>query len=202
MDQVDSEGAVQPVEEHPSLMVGFDTPRLHLRPIGEADEALYCQLYTDPNLMRHIAPPMLPAAALRSFQVARRQQSTARQRWIACRRGVANGIGLVGLFVDKSDSQIAEVGVMLLAAGQGAGFGTEAMAGVIDRAFSMMPLRRVWIRQSADNAAVPAMMRKLGFEPMPSPRVGPGERYWQQERNQWKVACREAARFGKPTQTV
>jgi RimJ/RimL family protein N-acetyltransferase len=201
MNQMGSEGAVQR-GEHQSLLVGFDTPRLHLRPIGEADEALYCQLYTDPKLMRHIAAPMLPEAAIRSFQVACRQQSTTRQRWIVCERGSANGIGLVGLFVDKSEAQVAEVGVMLLASGQGTGFGTEAMAGVIDRAFSMMRLRMVWIRQNADNTAVPGMMRKLGFEPTPSARVGTDERYWQQDRNQWRLMCRAAARFENPGQTV
>jgi RimJ/RimL family protein N-acetyltransferase len=201
MNNIGSEGAVQP-GEHPALLLGFDTPRLHLRPISEADGDLYCQLYTDPNLMRHIAEPMLPDAAIRSFQVACRQQSATRQRWIVCARNLAAGIGLVGLFVDKSDAQIAEVGVMLLASGQGTGFGTEAMAGVIDRAFSMMSLRMVWIRQNADNAAVPGMMRKLGFEPMPSPRVGTDERYWQQDRNQWQMACMGPARFEKPGQTV
>lgn len=185
-----------------ALLVGFDTPRLHLRPIGEGDEALYCQLYTDPGLMRHIAEPMTAEAAKRSFQAALKQQSPARQRWIACKRDVADGIGLVGLFVDKQDAGIAEIGVMLLAAGQGTGFGTEAMAGVIDRAFSMMPLRLLWIRQNADNLAVPGMMRKLRFEPMPSSRVGPDEHYWQQDRSQWEMARGATGGLDGPAQSV
>ncbi len=180
------------------LLVPFDTRRLRLRPIFERDEALYCQLYTDPRLMRHIAAPMTQDAARRSFQSACRQQSPARQRWIVCERDVAAGIGLVGLFADASGDGIAEIGVMLLADAQGAGLGTEAMAGVIDLAFATMSLRLLWIRQGADNTAVPSMMRRLGFEPMPSTRVGANERYWQQDRSQWQAARRTTPGFEKP----
>lgn len=184
-----------------STPLGFSTLRLHLRPIDVGDEALYCRLYTDAALMRHIAPPMTPEAATRSFRLARKLQSPTQQRWIVCERDALDGIGLVGLIVDKSDADIAEIGVMLLAAGQRAGFGTEAMAGVIDRTFSMMSVRLLWIRQNADNIAVPGMMRKLGFQPMPSSRVGPGERYWQQDRSQWQMARSRTAGLEKSGQT-
>jgi RimJ/RimL family protein N-acetyltransferase len=180
------------------LLVAFDTRRLHLRPISHRDETLYCRLYTDPQLMRHIATPMTKDAALKSFRLACKQQSPARQRWIVCQRDVAEGFGLVGLFADASDGGTAEVGVMLLADAQGAGLGTEAMAGVIDLAFETMSLRLIWIRQGADNTAVPPMMRKLGFEPMPSPRVGANERYWQQDRSQWQAARGTTPAFEKP----
>jgi len=183
-------------------MVGFNTPRLHLRPIDEGDEALYCRLYTDPALMRHIASPMTPNAATRSFRLARKLQSQTQQHWIVGERGGVGDIGLVGLFVDKSDAGIAEIGVMLLATGQGVGFGAEAMAGVIGRAFATMCLRLLWIRQHIDNTAVPGMMRKLGFEPMPSSRVGPDECYWQQDRTQWQMARKATAGLENPGQSV
>ncbi|WP_159015669.1 GNAT family N-acetyltransferase [Cognatiluteimonas profundi] len=176
-----------------ALLDGFDTPRLHLRPIGEGDEVLYCRLYTDPGLMRHIAEPMTMEAAKRSFQAALKQQSPTRQRWIVCGQGQAEGVGLVGLFVDKLEPDVAEIGVMLLSAGQGKGYGTESMAGVVDRAFTMMPLRLLWIRQNATNIAVDGMMTKLRFERGDSARIGSHERYWELIRERWHPKPLEAA---------
>lgn len=179
-----------------ALLDGFDTPRLHLRPIGEGDEALYCQLYTDPGLMRHIAEPMTQDAATRSFQAALKQQSPTRQRWIIREHRQAGGVGLVGLFVDKLQPDVAEIGVMLLAAGQGRGYGTESMAGVVDRTFSLMPMRLLWIRQNVSNTPVDGMMAKLGFQCMASTRIGDHERYWQLTRDRWVPA-----HFDAPVET-
>ena len=112
-------------------MTGFDTARLHLRPIGEGDEALYCGLYTDPDLMRHIAAPMTLEAAKRSFGAACRQQSWMKQRWILLERSsaVPISIGQLGLFVDADATQgaSAEIGVMLLDDWQKRGYAAEAI---------------------------------------------------------------------------
>jgi RimJ/RimL family protein N-acetyltransferase len=77
---------------------------------------------------------------------------------------------------------------MLLAAGQGKGYGTESMAGIVDRAFSMMPLRLLWIRQNIANTAVDPMMAKLGFRLTDSPRISDHERYWELARDRWVPA--------------
>ena len=46
----------------------LETPRLILRPLQASDETCYCDLYTDAGVMRHIAAPLSPKAALRAFQ--------------------------------------------------------------------------------------------------------------------------------------
>jgi RimJ/RimL family protein N-acetyltransferase len=195
MDNHTDKAMVPPVDS--GLLDSFDTARLHLRPIDACDEALYCHLYTDPGLMRHIAAPMTVEAAKRSFGAALKQQSPTRQRWIVCEHRQAEGVGLVGLFVDKVEADVAEIGVMLLAAGQGKGYGTESMAGVVDRAFSMMPMRLLWIRQNVTNTAVDPMMTKLGFHRMESARISDQERYWELTRDRWEPAHFDAP--GKPT---
>jgi [ribosomal protein S5]-alanine N-acetyltransferase len=177
-----------------SKMPAFDTARLHLRPIGELDEALYCHLYRDPELMRHIAAPMTLEAARRSFDAAVRQQATTRQRWIVCEKNRTAGIGLVGLSVDTVEADVAEIGVMLHAAAQGKGYGTESMAGVIDQAFSTMPLRLLWIRQSIANHPVNGMMVKLAFRRAESTRVGALEHYWELTRDCWVQDASDASR--------
>ena len=163
-------------------MAPFDTARLHLRPLGEGDEALYCSLYTDPDLMYHIATPMSPDAAQRSFRAACRQQSPQKQRWIITEHGTGDAIGLLGLFVN---GDAAEIGVMLLKPWQGRGNGTEAMASMVDRVFTAQAVRLLWIRQGRDNTAVTGMMRKLGFKVSESSCVDQHERYWDLDYERW-----------------
>ena len=120
------------------MVGGFDTQRLHLRPLGEGDEALYCHLYTDPELMRHIGTPLSAEAARRSFGVACRQarrDGAPAQRWVVAERGLPDGIGLLGLVPDEGVADTAEVGLMLLADRRQRGLAAEAIGAVADRVF-------------------------------------------------------------------
>ena len=171
----------------------FDTPRLHLRPLDERDEALYCHLYTDPELMRHIAEPLAMERVQRSFRAALKQQSTERQRWIIVEREPNLALGLLGLFV-TGDS--AEMGVMLLAESQGRGFATEAMAAMRDRTFKGTQVRLLWIRQEAENEPVVGMMQRLGFEPLPPDASDPNGRRWDLSRERWARAPQVAVAHG------
>ena len=163
-------------------MALLDTPRLHLRPLDAGDEAVYCRLYCDPGLMRHIAPPLAPDAARRSFAVACRLQRPRAQRWIALARAGAAPVGLVAL-VDRGES-CAEPGVMLLAAWHGQGLATEAMAAVRDHGFGTLRLARMRaLQQDPANLAVLRLMPRLGFRRAiahPPPGV-----LWEMERGEW-----------------
>jgi RimJ/RimL family protein N-acetyltransferase len=172
----------------------FDTARLRLRPLGEGDEALYCRLYTDPEVMRYIATPMTPDAAQRSFRAALRQQSKERQRWILRPLEGEDGLGLLGLFME---GDTAEMGVMLLPEWEGAGLGSESMAAMVDRAFSSYALRLLWIRQQRDHARVDRMMASIGFVASPSDRITPEQRYWELDRHRWET--RRATQMEDPT---
>lgn len=165
----------------------FDTPRLHLRLMDERDEALYCRLYADPEVMRHIAAPLSAEAARRSFRAGCRQQSARVQRWIVCERASddCDGIGLVGLFLAGDE---AELGIMLLARAQGRGYAAEAIAGMTDRVFASPTLQLLRTRQAPGNTAVVALMRRLGFEGPESelePAVGSAGLQWRMTRVRW-----------------
>ncbi|HVR81743.1 MAG TPA: GNAT family N-acetyltransferase [Luteimonas sp.] len=157
----------------------FDTPRLYLRPLGEGDEALYCGLYTDPELMRHIAAPLSIEAAQRSFGTACRQQSPQKQRWIIAERGEDDGIGLLGLF---ADGEAAEIGVMLLANWQGRGYAAEAIAAMADRIFAAEAIRMLWTRHAPGNGLATGLMHKLGFVCEDTEHA---ELRWHLPREQW-----------------
>ncbi len=160
----------------------FDTSRLRLRPISHADEALYCHLYTDDALMRHIATPLSVEAAQRSFVSACAQQSQDRQRWIIQQKDGDKDIGLVALF---ATDDVAEIGVMLVADAHGRGMATEAMAAIVDRAFADGSIRLLWIRQQVSNVPVVGMMQRLGFARLPMSDPEAAVVRWDLGRERW-----------------
>ena len=144
----------------------FETARLAVRPLDGRDEALYCRLYTDPGIMRLIAPPMEPEAARRSFGTALRLNGEGvwPQRWILAERGGDTEIGLLGLIPHADDAAAVEVGVMLVPEWQGRGIATEVIAAAAGRLFGLEPpIARLWTRHEASNALAIGLMRRLGF---------------------------------------
>jgi RimJ/RimL family protein N-acetyltransferase len=161
----------------------FDTSRLHLRPIAERDEALYCRLYTDATVMRFIAPALSLDSARRSFHVALRQQSRHPQRWILREAASGTDVGMVAL-VGEGDGP--EIGVMVVPECHGLGYGYESMAGLVDHAFATGRLTSITARQSVvDNPTVVRMMRKLGFAALPSTPERPEGGDWERLRSDW-----------------
>lgn len=168
----------------------FTTPRLQLRPMGEDDRALYARLYTDAEVMRHIAPPLSPEAVQIAFEKACQQQSLQRQYWIIVLRESNTTIGLLGLFA-KEDA--AEIGVMLLPHGQGHGLAAEAITAMADRTFVAQPLlNSLWTRHADDNRLATGLMRKLGFMRLDDAdldKESDREQRWQLLRTQWQATC-------------
>ena len=163
-------------------MEAYDTLRLHLRPISNGDQALYCHLYTDDALMQHIATPLSVDAAQRSFLGACAQQSQDRQRWIIQERNSGQNIGLMGLF---ATDDVAEIGVMLVASAHGCGMATEAMGAIVDRAFADGSIRLMWIRQQVSNVPVVGMMKRLGFARISTSDPDATEVRWDLSRERW-----------------
>jgi len=177
-------------------MQSFDTPRLHLRPLGEGDELLYCQMYTDPELMRYIAAPMTVDAAQRSFGVALKQQGGARMIWVIEVRDSGSECGILGV-VSKDDA--AEVGVILFAEAQARGFAAEVIAAIADILFQSTAIRRLWTRHAAANGPMSVLMRKLGFEPLTTDDLPAGELRWQITCERWHQRCEVAVADAQPS---
>lgn len=176
-------------------MHAFDTPRLHMRPLAEGDETLYCRLYTDPVLMRHIAMPMSLEAAQRSFRAACRQQSPHVQRWIIVERLAGKHIGLLGLFVD---SDAAEIGVMLFAGWQGKGYAAEAISAMADRVFAAGDVLMLWTRHAPGNELATGLMHKLGFRCEVPHAPDQAELRWRMPREHWRSCRRNPAGVAMP----
>jgi len=138
----------------------LDTRRLHMRPLGAADEALYCRIYTDAGLMRHIGTPLSADTAQRSFCAARRESTHRSKWWVMVETASRTDIGLLGLVIQDEDAQI---GAMVLEPWQSGGYAAEAIAALVEHAFQDLGLNSLHTRHSADNGAAAGLMRKLGF---------------------------------------
>lgn len=164
------------------------TPRLDLRPIGEGDASLYCRLYTDPEVMRHVAPPLSQAAAQRAFDAAlalSRHPAPSLRLWVLSERDPGRDVGILALIRHRDRDDALELGTMLLAAAQGRGLAAEAQVALLDRHFSIPDNRVVWSRNAVGNRAAAAVRRKLGFEPDTACESGPGQMRWQMPRERW-----------------
>lgn len=173
-----------------SVVQAFETPRLHLRPLGEGDEALYCHLYTDPGMMRHIGAPLSAAAALRSFHKARAlsaQAAPAMQLWTITEHGSSAGLGLLAQVHHGDATDVAELGIMLVADAQGRGLAAEAMEALTERLFAQPEIRRLWTAQLPTNTAVVRLMQRLGFERDLTSGKGTAEWRWVMDRARWQA---------------
>lgn len=178
------------------------TPRLRLRLVVASDEDLYCRLYGDPGVMRHVSPPLARGAASRAFGSLLRQQAIEPPRsrsWILVSREGGDALGLMAWLPDPDDPGSAEVGVLLAVDAQGRGHATEAIAALADAVFAAPAQRGLWTRHAPGNGLAAGLMRKLGFEPVPEAADAPAFVRWRLERAHW--AARRAAVFAAPPAT-
>ena len=166
---------------------GLYTFRLHLRPLAQGDERLYCSLYTGAEVMRHVSTPLTPEAAERAFRAVLRQlaaEPPQSRYWILAPREGGADLGLMAWVPDRDDTGSAEVGLLLVVPAQCRGYAAEAIAVLADEVFAVPPLQRLWTRHASDNAAATGLMRKLGFQRMED-TTGPAPVRWQLQRQVW-----------------
>jgi ribosomal-protein-alanine N-acetyltransferase len=162
----------------------LDTLRLHLRPLGLSDEALYCRIYTDPELMRHVAAPLSAEAAQRSFRLACRGDMNRPRRWRLWVMSDATTHAETGLAGLVGDDDSAEIGAMLLAPYQDQGYALEALTTLVEYAFSELQLSGLWGHHPSANHRSGRIMQRLGFLPVP-PTVARFDLRWELSRSQW-----------------
>lgn len=145
----------------------IETPRLHLRPLASGDAHLYVSLYTDPVVMRHVAPALDVPTALRSFAVACRPQAgrgMKRRYWAMNGRESGEPVGLVGLMHDGDD---LELGILLLPGQQRRGLAADAVAALSGLVFGSMPASRLVARHLPENRAAARLFANAGFKTCP-----------------------------------
>ncbi|MFY2763198.1 GNAT family N-acetyltransferase [Arenimonas sp. MALMAid1274] len=169
------------------------TPAFLLRPLAACDQALYLALYTDPDVMRNIAPAQDPDAARRDFQSTLRAVAlpgTRRHFWILVEPGEEAGVGLIGIVRDTAGG--CDLGIVMLSACQGRSYAAHAIAAVADHAFQDLGLALIRTRHTTANRRTEGLMHKLGFLPDAAEPVTGDLRWrltpehWRRHRGAWR----------------
>jgi RimJ/RimL family protein N-acetyltransferase len=175
------------------------TPRLHVRPLAVSDERLYCGLYADPEVMRHVAEPLATDAARRAFSAILKQLAADPPRsryWTLHPHDGGGALGLMAWVPDHDDAGSGEVGVVLARPAACRGYATESVAALADAVFARNGQRRLWARHAPGNGPAAGLMRKLGFAPLAEARSASGLLRWELERKVW--LDRRARAFASP----
>lgn len=146
--------------------LALETARVRLRPLAPADEALYCRIYGDAEIVRHVGAPLPPARARRSFAAALRHTHAAAPAEVFTVLSCDDGdIGLCGLRAIDRPQRRAEAGILLTARARGQGFAAEALQALVWRTFERLPIDEVYVEYSPRNAAMGRLAERTGFTP-------------------------------------
>jgi RimJ/RimL family protein N-acetyltransferase len=169
----------------------LETPRLRLHLLHEEndeDAALYVHLYTDAEVMQHIAARLTGEQAARGFARACRHNRASRpghRTWRIDERASGADLGIVAL---QRAGEAAEIGVMLRPCGRGNGLAREALAAVLEHAFGALGLALIYGERPDDGQArlVDRMFAPLGLERVPGRT--PVTARWELARTRWIAA--------------
>lgn len=112
----------------------FFTENLHIKPLTEADEALYVQLYTSERVMRFIAAPLTPQQAKVSFDyaLAQNQIATGKRLFLTTRpKGGEQAVALCCISDFDRENKIIEIGNIVAPQAQGKFYAKEATLALI-----------------------------------------------------------------------
>jgi len=170
------------------------TPRLILRPMHEGDEQLYCDLFCDPDTMRHIAAPWTRTDAELSFRDVLKATGAVPPRalfLVLICRDTQQSVGLCTLQNFDRQRQQAEFGVMVVSSARTQGFASEVMTRVIAHAFGELSVDEVWSRVGVDHAVCERLVIGVGMVRhsgvLPEDRAANVWR-WSAYRDSWRPA--------------
>ena len=143
----------------------FHTNRFLARELSERDRKLYCDLFTDPVVMRHVGRPLTPLRAAISFGSSLRltRRSGSLLYFAVAERKAAESVGIGSIQRIDRAARRAEVGLILRPRLRGRGFGREILAGLVAHAFAALPVDLIGARYSAAHPAVETMLDAVGF---------------------------------------
>jgi RimJ/RimL family protein N-acetyltransferase len=171
----------------------LETERLKLRLLDAGDEALFCGLYTDPETMRFVAPPLSATQAISHFRkiVIRQCEPSLEGRFLAVlEKATCQPVGICGTSQHDVDALRLEVGILLTSEARGRGFAREALTVLMKEIFAMSPVQEICVRFSAQCPAVERLNIRIGFTPCADEVQGEGlmaKRVWSVHRSPWYV---------------
>jgi len=165
-------------------MQSFTTKRLLIRPLSAQDKSLYCQLYTNKEIMRYISKPLTTSDAEIGFERTLKLMLMKKAyflTWAIIDKDTNKAIGLLTLITSKpknTTSQSAlslvqppEIGIVLRQQAQGKSLSKEALGALIEYGFKQLNLSYINIRFYDKNLAIKHLVKRLGFQFQPNPNI-------------------------------
>lgn len=142
-----------------------DTDRLRYRLLSQADEALYCDLFSNPDVMKYVGPTLSRADALRGFKkaLALMQKPFGWRITTIIERADNKAVGISIIRLVDASLRRAEVGSILLPAAQAKGYGPEYSAALIDYAFKNRGVEIMSAQVVEGNTPNETLLTNLGF---------------------------------------
>ena len=145
----------------------IETRRLSIREMTEADAGFYLAMLSDPDFKTHIADRGVrtedQAVAHMHDRVFASYDAHGFGMWLVSRSSDSAPIGMAGL-VKRDFLENVDLGYAFLPEGRGAGYATEAAAGVIDYALREFGIDRLSAIVSPANSASMRVLERLGFD--------------------------------------
>jgi RimJ/RimL family protein N-acetyltransferase len=169
-----------------------ETPRLRLRVLRASDLAFYCGLYSNPDTMRYIGPPLDEARAIRSFRAARaalRRTPARLITFVIAKRATRTPIGIGSLAFGATEQRDVEAGIILHGAARASGYAREALAALVERVFAACPVDRIRALHSVDHSVAGRTIGSVGFERAGTTGESRGQaamQIWTLERTCWE----------------
>lgn len=167
----------------------WETERLCLRSLAEGDEALFHELYTDPETMRFIGTPLSVEQATLKFG---KTLGAMRRRPFKClfltilEKTSQLPLGICGMPQFDSDAIRQEVGLVLVRQARSKGIAREGLAALVNRIFAMSSVEEVWAQFSAENLAAQQLVVAVGFHACNEVLLGQelsSKRHWSMRRS-------------------
>ncbi len=144
----------------------FDTERLELRELTEADTGFYLAMLSDPDFKANIADRGVrteeQALASMRDRVFTSYEVYGFGMWLVSRRDTGEALGMAGL-VKRDFLKHVDLGYSFLPAGRGAGYATEAARGVMGYARREYGLSQLAAITAPHNRASIRVLQRLGF---------------------------------------
>lgn len=175
--------------------------RLSMRSLSSADEALYCELYTNTQVMQFVGAPLSRERALDAFRKSLERMNQAefeRRVVVLIDRATQEPIGISSVRLLGGTKGRAEVGTLLKPGAHEKGYGIECSIALITQAFKRPQIKELVAYSAPDNTIVERLLVELGFargEQVPAKNGLPTRTRWLLTHAAW--ATRNSGRKTK-----
>jgi ribosomal-protein-alanine N-acetyltransferase len=142
--------------------------RMILEPVDGRNARDLWRILGAPDLRRYQDIPRLRAEEferqVRGRPRALEARATGRFEWLLRRTQPPESIGWVSLRVNERAPDVGEIGYSLVEAARGFGYATEALATVVDEAFTVSELGELQACCVPENTPSRAVLERAGFE--------------------------------------